>query len=125
MKSNNENDPIELPDGRKVKFVKLAIDALDEVCDGCVFDGCGHCPNYITGTCIDHDGIPGNNGIFLEVESMEPKFIISRITAVDYDGSKRSFPVKETADNLEVLRRHLKELYNAERVYFTYEQKEV
>lgn len=67
MQQKNENPIIELPDNRMVKFISLSIASLDTVCDGCVFDGCGHCPNYVTGTCIDHDGIKGNNGIFVEV----------------------------------------------------------
>ena len=68
MIENQEPEIVELPDGRNVRFMPLDIDALDTVCDGCVFDGCGHCPTYLVGTCIDYDGIPGNNGIFTEIE---------------------------------------------------------
>lgn len=70
MRKKKNPDIIELPDGRKVQFTPLNIDALDTVCDGCMFDGSESCKIYsdILGTCVDRDGKPGNNGIFTEIE---------------------------------------------------------
>lgn len=67
---NKEINYVELPDGRKAQFITLNIDALDTVCEGCMFDGTELCKIYsdILGTCIDRDGKPGNNGIFTEIE---------------------------------------------------------
>ena len=63
------NKPVTLPDGRKVAFLRVNIDSLDSICEGCIFDGNTSCmsDHHVVGTCIDHDGIEGNNGIFVEV----------------------------------------------------------
>lgn len=55
---------------------------------------------------------------------MDAKFIINRVTVVRKDGSRRSFPVKGLTNNLDVRRKCLEKVHNAERVYFTYDEKE-
>ena len=55
---------------------------------------------------------------------MEAKFIINRITVVRKDGSRRSFSVKGYTNDLAVRRKCLAKVHNAQRVYFTYDEKE-
>ena len=61
------NKPVTLPDGRNIVFIPVNIDSLDSVCEGCIFDSNISCManHYDAGTCIDHDGIEGNDGIFV------------------------------------------------------------
>lgn len=54
---------------------------------------------------------------------MDFRYFISRITVVKKDGTRKCFPVKGNTNNLDVRRNMLKKVHQAERIYFTYEQK--